>query len=196
MKKIKLALFASGNGSNALNIIDYFSSSSLIEIGFVLTNKKDAPIIELAKNKGVDTVILSNDEVANGELLTKICIEQEIDFIILAGYLRKIPSELLANYSNKMINVHPALLPKFGGKGMYGKYVHQAVVDAVESETGITIHFVNEHFDEGRVIAQFYCDVTINDTAESVQAKVQQLEQAYFPFVIEKTILNQLIIIN
>ncbi len=196
MKKIKLALFASGNGSNALNIIDYFSSSSLIEIGFVLTNKKDAPIIELAKNKGVDTVILSNDEVANGELLTKICIEQEIDFIILAGYLRKIPSELLAIYSNKMINVHPALLPKFGGKGMYGKYVHQAVVDAVESETGITIHFVNEHFDEGRVIAQFYCDVTINDTAESVQAKVQQLEQAYFPFVIEKTILNQLIIVN
>ena len=190
MKKIKLALFASGSGSNALNIIDYFSSNSLIEIGFILTNKKDAPIVELAQKKDVETLILSNEEVSNGTLLTKICLEKGIDFIILAGYLRKIPEELLANYSNKMINVHPALLPKFGGKGMYGKYVHQAVIDSEENETGITIHFVNEHFDEGKVIAQFHCEVTKNDTVESVQAKVQKLEHTYFPIVIEKTILN------
>jgi phosphoribosylglycinamide formyltransferase-1 len=190
MKKIKLALFASGSGSNALNIIDYFSSSSLIEIGFILTNKKDAPIVELAQKKNVETLILSNDEVSNGILLTKICLEKGIDFIILAGYLRKIPEELLANYSNKMINVHPALLPKFGGQGMYGDNVHKAVIESEEFETGITIHFVNEHFDEGKIIAQFHCEVTKNDTLESVQAKVQKLEHTYFPIVIEKTILE------
>ena len=190
MKKIKLALFASGNGSNALNIIDYFSSSSLIEIGFVLTNKKDAPIVELAQKKNVETLILSNDEVSNGALLTKICFEKGIDFIILAGYLRKIPVELLTNYSNKMINVHPALLPKFGGQGMYGNNVHKAVFESEEFETGITIHFVNEHFDEGRVIAQFHCEVNKNDTIETIQAKVQKLEHTYFPIVIEKTILG------
>ena len=190
MKKIKLALFASGNGSNALNIIDYFSSNSLIEIGFVLTNKKDAPIVELAQIKGVETFILSNDKVSNGTLLTKICLEKGIDFIILAGYLRKIPEELLTNYSNKIINVHPALLPKFGGQGMYGNNVHKAVFESKQFETGITIHFVNEHFDEGRLIAQFYCEVTKEDTIETIQAKVQKLEHTYFPIVIEKTILG------
>ncbi len=190
MTKIKLALFASGSGSNALNIIDHFSNHSSVEIGFVLTNKNDAPVIEKANVKGVEVLVFSNDEVADGEFLSKVCLEKGINFIILAGYLRKIPAELLHNYSEKMINVHPALLPKFGGQGMYGNNVHKAVIDAKETETGITIHYVNEHFDEGRKIAQFHCALNETDTVESVQAKVQRLEHAYFPFVIEKTILG------
>jgi phosphoribosylglycinamide formyltransferase-1 len=189
MAKIKLALFASGSGSNALNIIDYFSNHSSVEIEFVLSNKKEAPIVEKAQNKGVKVLVFSNEEVENGAFLTKVCKENEIDFIVLAGYLRKIPAELLQNYSEKMINVHPALLPKFGGKGMYGNYIHKAVIDAKETETGITIHFVNEHFDEGRKIAQFHCVLNELDTVETVQAKVQKLEHDYFPIVIEKTIL-------
>ena len=190
MIKFKLALFASGSGSNALNIINYFSSHSAIEIGFVLSNKKDAPIVEKAQKKGIEVLVFSNDEVADGLFLSKVCLEKGIDFIILAGYLRKIPSELLENYTEKMINVHPALLPKHGGKGMFGKHVHEAVLAAKEKESGITIHYVNEHFDEGKKIAQFYCSIDEKDTIESIQSKIQQLEQIYFPVVIEKTILQ------
>jgi phosphoribosylglycinamide formyltransferase-1 len=189
MTKIKLALFASGSGSNAINIIDHFSNHPSVEIGFVLSNKQEAPIVEKAKLKGVKVLVFSNDEVADGNFLSKVCLENEIHFIVLAGYLRKIPAELLQNYAEKMINVHPALLPKFGGQGMYGNNVHKAVLEAKENETGITIHFVNEHFDEGRMIAQFHCALNNTDTVESIQAKVQNLEHAYFPIVIEKTIL-------
>jgi phosphoribosylglycinamide formyltransferase-1 len=188
MAKIKLALFASGSGSNAMKIIDYFSDNKSVEIGFVLTNKKDALVVQLAKEKGVEVIVYTNDEVSDGELLTKKCLEKNIDFIILAGYLRKIPVELLATYSDKIINIHPALLPKHGGKGMYGKFVHEAVIKNKDSETGITIHFVNEHFDEGRIIAQFYCEVNENDTVESIQKKIQQLEHNYFPVVIDITL--------
>ena len=190
MTKIKLALFASGSGSNALNIIDHFSNHPSVEIGFILSNKSEAPIVEKAKLKGVKVLVFSNDEVADGNFLSQLCIENGIHYIVLAGYLRKIPAELLQNYSEKMINVHPALLPKFGGQGMYGNNVHKAVVEAREKETGITIHFVNEHFDEGRMIAQFHCVLNETDTVETVQAKVQNLEHAYFPFVIEKTIVS------
>ena len=190
MTKIKLALFASGSGSNAINIIDHFSNHPSIEIGFILSNKKEAPIVEKAQKKGVKVFVFSNDEVADGNFLSQFCLNNEIHFIVLAGYLRKIPVELLQNYSEKMINLHPALLPKFGGQGMYGNNVHKAVVEAKETETGITIHFVNEHFDKGRKIAQFYCPLNQTDTVEMVQAKVQRLEHAYFPIVIEKTILG------
>ncbi len=190
MTKIKLALFASGSGSNAINIIDHFSNHPSIEIGFILSNKKEAPIVENAQKKGVKVLVFSNDEVADGNFLSQVCLENGIHFIVLAGYLRKIPVELLQNYSEKMINLHPALLPKFGGQGMYGNNVHKAVVEAKETETGITIHFVNEHFDKGRKIAQFYCALNQIDTVEMVQAKVQRLEHAYFPIVIEKTILG------
>ena len=190
MKKIKLAIFASGAGSNALNIINYFADHSSIEIVFVLTNNKDAIVIEKARLKGVEVVIFSNDEVADGNLLSNLSLKKEIDYIILAGYLRKIPTELLKNYSGKIINLHPALLPKFGGKGMYGNNVHKAVLEAKAIETGITIHFVNEHFDEGKIIAQFYCVINEKDTIESITSKVQKLEHTYFPLVIEKTILN------
>ena len=189
MLKIKLALFASGSGSNALKIIDYFSSHSSVEVAFVLSNKKDAPIVEAAQEKGIKVHVFSNDVVADGQFLSKICLEERVDFIILAGYLRKIPEQLLVNYSDKIINVHPALLPKYGGKGMYGKHVHESVLKNKEKETGITIHYVNENFDEGRIIAQFHCTVFEEDTLKSVQDKIQYLEHSYFSVVIEKTIM-------
>ncbi len=192
MVKIKLALFASGSGSNALKIIDYFSFHPSIEVAFVLSNKKDAPIVEAAQKKRVKVHVFSNDEVSDGQFLSKICLDEGVDFIILAGYLRKIPEQLLVSYSDKIINVHPALLPKYGGKGMYGKHVHEAVLKNKETETGITIHYVNENFDEGRIIAQFHCAVFEEDTLQSVQDKIQYLEHSYFSVVIEKTIMTLL----
>lgn len=193
MAKIRLALFASGNGSNALKIMNHFSTHSTIEVGFLLSNKKDAPVVKATENKGVKVITLSNEEVANGSLLVETCIAEKIDLIILAGFLRKIPSQFTHHFSDKIINIHPALLPKHGGQGMYGKFVHEAVIKNKDSETGITIHYVNEHFDEGRIIAQFHCVVDSTDTVETIQGKIQQLEHAYFPFVIEQTINLEMI---
>ena len=189
MGKLKLALFASGSGSNALKIIDYFASHASIEVSFVLSNKKDAPIVEAASLKKTKVIVLNNEQVSDGVLLTKTCKENGVDFIILAGYLRKIPVYLLENYSDKIINVHPALLPKYGGKGMYGQHVHEAVLANKETETGITIHYVNENFDEGRIIAQFNCPVIESDDLPSIQRKIQYLEHSYFSYVIEKTLI-------
>lgn len=192
MSKIRIAIFASGKGSNALNIINHFKVNTEIEVAFVLSNKKDAPILEHAKSAGVQTYFFDNKQTADGAFLSSFCQEQNIDFIILAGYLRLIPSELIENYSNKIINIHPALLPKFGGKGMYGSNVHKAVLEAKETITGISIHFVNSEFDSGRLIAQFTCEVSENDTLEIIEKKIHLLEQAYYPIVIEKSILNYL----
>ena len=189
MEKIKLAIFASGSGSNAKNIIQHFKDHLSIEIEFVLSNKSDAPIVFWCNENNIETVILDNEKVDDGNLLNSICKERAINFIILAGYLRKIPAELIHAFENKMINIHPSLLPKFGGKGMYGNHVHKAVKEANESQTGITIHYVNENFDEGKYIAQFYTEIIASDTIEDIQTKIHSLEQKYFPLVIEKTII-------
>jgi len=188
MTKIKLALFASGNGSNALAIIRHFQNHPKVDIAFLLSNKEDAPIVSKAENLGVKVVILTNEEAANEVLLLNLVDDAKVDYIILAGYLRKIPVELTNSYPNKIFNIHPSLLPKHGGKGMYGKFVHEKVIENKETESGITIHFVNEHFDEGKHIAQFYCSVSPEDTSTTLQAKVNKLELDYFPIVIEKTI--------
>lgn len=190
MSKKRLAIFASGKGSNALNIINYFHENSEIEIAFILSNKIDAPILEHAKSAGVKTYFFDNNQTADGVFLSSFCQEQKIDFIILAGYLRLIPAALVKDFSDKIINIHPSLLPKFGGKGMYGSKVHQAVLEAKEHTTGISIHFVNSKFDEGRMIAQFTCEIFPSDTLENIETKIHLLEQNYYPFVIEKTILN------
>ena len=190
MSKTRLAIFASGKGSNALNIINHFTGNPEIEVAFILSNKKDAPILEHAKSAGVQTYSFDNNQTADGTFLSSFCQEQNIDFIILAGYLRLIPAELIENFSNKIINIHPSLLPKFGGKGMYGSNVHNAVIEAKETSTGISIHFVNSEFDSGRLIAQFTCEVQPADTLEIIENKIHLLEQAYYPIVIEKTILN------
>ncbi len=190
MNKIRLAIFASGTGSNALNIIEYFKNSSTVEIVFILSNKSDAPIVQSAINKGIPVKLFTNKEVEEAVLITEFCSTQKIDFIILAGFLRKIPEQLIALYPNKIINIHPSLLPAYGGKGMYGSNVHKAVLQNNESISGITIHFVNSEFDKGEVIAQFTCQISESETLSSLQEKIHQLEHKNFPKIIEKTILS------
>ena len=193
MTKIKLALFASGTGSNVIRFIEYFNAHPSIEVAFVLTNKNDAPVIEKVKAvSNIPVLVFNNDIVADGEKLKDICSVQNIDFIILAGYLRKIPESFTKAFPNKIINVHPSLLPKFGGKGMYGKYVHEAVLANQEVESGISIHFVNEEFDKGKIIAQHKCKLEANENLSSLQQKIHQLEHQFFPLEVEKMIQNSL----
>lgn len=190
MGKKRVAIFASGSGSNAMNLINYFEGHSEIEIAFVLTNNSSAGIIEKVKSIGIEMIELDNEDVASSEVLISICEDANIDWIVLAGYLRLIPGDFIDRYENRMINLHPALLPKYGGKGMYGQHVHKAVVEQGERESGITIHFVNKEFDEGRIIAQFTCAVHPHDSASDVDRKIRVLEQSYLPVVVEKSILN------
>lgn len=193
MTKIKLALFASGTGSNVIRFIEYFKNHPSIEVSFVLTNKNDAPVIEKVKAiSNIPVLIFNNNIVADGEKLKDICSVQNIDYIILAGYLRKIPESFTKVFPNKIINVHPSLLPKFGGKGMYGKYVHEAVLANQEVESGISIHFVNEEFDEGKIIAQHKCKLEADENLSSLQQKIQLLEHQFFPLEVEKVIQNNL----
>lgn len=193
MTKIKLALFASGTGSNVIRFIEYFKNHPSIEVSFVLTNKNDAPVIEKVKAiSNIPVLIFNNNIVADGEKLKDICSVQNIDYIILAGYLRKIPESFTKAFPNKIINVHPSLLPKFGGKGMYGKYVHEAVLANQEVESGISIHFVNEEFDEGKIIAQHKCKLEADENLSSLQQKIHQLEHDFFPVEVEKVIQNNL----
>ncbi len=188
MAKIKLALFASGTGSNALKIMDFFSDSTVVEVTFLLCNKNDAPIVKLARDKQIEVFVFSNEEVEDGFFLVDFCQQKKIDIIILAGYLRKVPNELIQNFPERVINIHPSLLPKHGGKGMYGKFVHEAVLNNKDIETGITIHFVNEEFDKGKIIAQYSCAVSPDDTLEDIQRKIQELEHTYFSEVIANTL--------
>lgn len=190
MSKLKIAIFASGQGSNALNIIEHFKNHAQIEVSFVLSNRSDANVLVAAEKLGVQTHFFPNDVFEEGKQVLEVCQKSAIDFIVLAGFLRKIPCDLIAAFPEKIINIHPSLLPKFGGAGMYGKHVHEAVFNAREHETGITIHFVNEVFDAGRKLAQFHCQIEATDTVSEIQQKVQLLEHMYFPVVIEKTILN------
>lgn len=190
MHKKKIAVFASGKGSNALNIIDHFSSHHLANVNLVISNREDAPVLKLSKSKGVKSIALDNETVANAQFLLDLCQEHAIDLIVLAGYLRKIPASFIHQFTDRVINIHPALLPKFGGQNMYGDKVHDAVLKSGERETGITIHYVNEHFDEGRIIAQFHCPVFENDTVDLIRERVQRLEHSYYPIVIEKVVLE------
>lgn len=191
MTKIRVAIFASGTGSNAVNLIRFFKNHDSFEVAFVLSNKADAPVLESSQNLGIPTISCSNREVGEAGFLTNICRAENIDWIVLAGYLRLIPTDLIEAFSNKIINLHPALLPKYGGKGMHGRNVHQAVIANRETESGITVHFVNEEFDSGRIIAQFHCSLDENDTIESLEVKISYLEQSYFPVVVQTTLLNQ-----
>lgn len=190
MNKIKIAVFASGAGTNALNIIRHFNEHPLIEIAFVLSNKSTAGILPAAQQLGIPVLHYPNAECENGAFMCSLCTEKKIDFIILAGYLRLIPEALTEKFSNKIINIHPALLPAYGGPGMYGMNVHKAILANQEKLSGITIHFIDKEFDKGRIIAQFTCTIEDEKSAEEIQQKVQRLEHTYFPFVIEKTIVN------
>ncbi|MBC6368849.1 phosphoribosylglycinamide formyltransferase [Algoriphagus sp. AK58] len=184
---IRLAILASGSGSNAEKIMEHFQNSSKGHVALVASNKPDAFVLERAKNFQVPTFTFTKKEMEAGVLLDKLR-EEKIDWVILAGFLLKIPDDLIRAFPNRMVNIHPALLPKYGGKGMYGAYVHEAVKAAGDKETGITIHLVNEHYDEGKIIFQAATSVTPEDTPDSIAQKVHALEHRYFPEVIESLI--------
>ena len=188
----KIAILVSGAGTNAINIIEYFEKNSVADVTLVISNKTDALAVEKAQNKGVRTIVFNNESFKkNGKVLDYLR-SQSIDFIVLAGFLMKIPNDVIHAYPNKIVNLHPSLLPKYGGKGMYGKYVHRAVIEAQESESGISIHFVNEEYDEGAIIFQAKVSVEKGDSVEVLAKKTQQLEHRFFPKVIEQVISKSL----
>lgn len=187
---IRIAILASGSGSNAENIAGYFQNNSSVSIALIAANKADAYVLERAKKLEIPSLVFSKDELQKGHLEAQLKALQ-IDWIILAGFLLKIPSTLVAAYPNKIINIHPALLPNYGGKGMYGMNVHKAVIAAKEPVSGITIHYVNEHYDEGAIIFQGECTITANDTPEDLAQKIHKLEYAHFPRVIDKVITGK-----
>ena len=188
MKKHRLALFVSGTGSNALNIATYFSQHHSIEIGLFVTNNATSSAIQEFQRMHIPCEIIDNTQAADGNFLIDLCSSHTIDHVVLAGYLRLIPASFIHVFNTRIFNIHPALLPNFGGKGMYGNRVHAAVLESGEVESGITIHLVNEHFDEGRTLAQFHCSVGQNDTIETLRIKIQELEHAHYPVVIEQTL--------
>ena len=185
----KIAVLASGSGSNAQNLYEYFEDSQLAHVELIVTNNPKAGVISKAQALEMPVAVISNSDAANANLLGELCIGA--DLIVLAGYLRKIPIDFIAKFNDKIINLHPSLLPNYGGKGMYGEHVHKAVLQNKEPETGITIHYVNENFDEGRIIAQFRTKLSDTETLSSVQSKIQFLEHSYFPFVIETVLKSK-----
>lgn len=184
----KIAVFASGAGSNAKKIIDHFKGSKQAEIALVVSNKENAGVLTIARENDIATIVLDKHQFLEGNGYVPFIKEKEIDFIVLAGFLWKIPVSLIKAFPAHIINIHPALLPKYGGKGMYGKFVHQAVLANKEKESGITIHFVDEVYDHGDIILQEKCAVMEEDTPDSLARRVQQLEHEHYPVVIERLI--------
>lgn len=182
-----IAIFASGSGTNAENIIRYFFESKIARVAMILSENKDAFVLKRAEKLDVPAIFFTMDELKNGVLKDRL-IDENIDFIVLAGFLKLIPSNILTSFPNKILNIHPALLPKYGGKGMYGMNVHRAVIAAGESESGITIHLVNEKYDEGDIIFQVSCPVVACDEPETLAERIHSLEYEHFPTVIEKYI--------
>tara|TARA_B100001250_G_C19399416_1_gene614082 strand:+ start:53 stop:616 length:564 start_codon:yes stop_codon:yes gene_type:complete len=185
----KIAIFASGNGSNAENIIKYFEKSPKIKIELIISSNSIAKVLEKAKKHNISTAIFTNLELNNGELLNFLKLKK-INFIVLAGFLLKIPKQIIVAYPKQIINIHPSLLPLYGGKGMYGKNVHKKVLADKARETGITIHFINELYDDGAIIFQAKCSLDKNVKLKQIEKQVKVLEKKFFPIIIEK-ILNE-----
>ena len=183
----RIVIFASGSGTNAENIIKYFQKSTVITVVQVLSNKKNAKVLERSKKLNVKSLYFNRHDFFESDVILKL-LKKEADIIILAGFLWRVPQKIIDAFPNKIINIHPALLPKYGGKGMYGMHVHNAVIENKEKETGITIHYVNENYDEGVIIFQKKVLIDKNDTAEDVAMKIHELEMKYFPKVIEEVI--------
>ncbi len=184
----RIAIFASGSGSNAQNIIEYFVENKLVMVDSVWTNNPGAYVLERAKRYSIDSFIFTKDEFKNTSFVVDELKKRNIDLVVLAGFLWLIPSNLIQNF--RIINIHPALLPKYGGKGMYGMKVHNTVVENKDTESGISIHFVNEKYDDGEIIFQETCPVLPSDSPEDVAQKVHQLEYKHFPRIIEKVLFE------
>lgn len=180
-----IALFASGTGTNVENIANYFKDHPKIHIAHLLVNNPKAFVIERAKRLNIPTTLINRQQFYDSTEIIDLLKQLDIDMIVLAGFLWLIPENLVEAYPNKMINVHPALLPKYGGKGMYGDHVHKAVVENNEYESGITIHYVTKHYDEGAIIFQATCPVFASDSAKIVAQKVHKLEYEHYPKIIE-----------
>lgn len=187
-KKSKIAILASGGGSNAEEIIKYFQHHPSIEVALVLSNNPEAFVLERVKKLGVTAKVFNKQEFQQSEIFLRWLKELQVSHIVLAGFLWLIPDYLINAFERRIVNIHPAILPKFGGKGMYGMKVHQAVKASGETETGITIHLVNEKYDDGQILFQARCILTETDTPEQIAKKVHQLEHASYPKVIEKWI--------
>lgn len=184
----RIAIFASGNGSNAQRIMEHFAEHPKARVELVMSNNPQAFVIERAKSLKVPSVVFSRREFYDTGHVTDILSVQGIDFIVLAGFLWLIPPSLLSLYAGRIINIHPALLPKYGGKGMYGMKVHEAVIGSGDRESGITIHHVNEHYDAGQIIFQARCEIANDETADTLAMKIHDLEYRYFPEIIEKVV--------
>lgn len=190
MEVKKIALFASGSGTNAQNIIEYFSSYKYVVVDSLWSNNPDAFAIKRAENLQIETFIFNREKFYQTDKIVQILNNRKVDLIVLAGFLWLIPSNLIKHFT--IINIHPALLPEYGGKGMFGMRVHKAVVENGETESGISIHYVNEKYDEGELIFQAKCPVLPSDTPDNVAKKVHQLEYKYFPPVIKKLLLKDI----
>ena len=184
-KKVSILIFASGNGSNAENIITYFQKKSVDINWIIITNNSDAGVIERSVRLNIPFMVFSKDDFYNNNVLEKINLINP-SLIVLAGFLLKIPEQIIENFPNKIINIHPSLLPKYGGKGMYGINVHKKVIENQESESGISIHYVNQNYDEGKVIFQKSITISYPTDASNLSKKIHELEMKYFPELIEK----------
>jgi len=186
----RIVIFASGSGSNAENLIKFFQNSEHASVIQILTNNPHAKVLDRAKRLGVSAFSFNKTAFTKTEDVLNLLKASQPDLIVLAGFLWKFPENILNHFENKVINIHPALLPKYGGKGMYGMHIHREIVKNNEAETGITIHYVNENYDDGAIIFQAKCEVLPNDTAEDVAAKIHELEMMHFPKVVEQ-LLNE-----
>ena len=188
---VKIAVFISGKGSNARKLQEFFASDEFIQVVLILSEKENPVLESWCMEKSVLFLVIDPGNASNPEYLHTICLKNDIQWIILAGYLKKIPKKLLQAFPNRIINIHPSLLPKFGGKGMYGDFVHQAVLDAHEKESGITIHLVNEEYDKGEILAQYNFKLDFSETIESLRTKIQLTEHLHFPTVVRDFILKK-----
>lgn len=184
----KIIIFASGSGSNAEQIASYFKENEQVTISLILSNNPKAGVLERAKRLQIPSIVFNRKAFYDSHIVLDIIKAQKPDLIVLAGFLWKFPENIIQAFPDKIINIHPSLLPKYGGKGMYGHFVHQAVIEQKETESGITIHYVNENYDQGAIIFQAKTDVTGEDTAESLAQKIHQLEYEHFPKIIASLI--------
>jgi phosphoribosylglycinamide formyltransferase-1 len=189
-KPIRIALLASGNGTNVQQITEYLKEKEGVEVNCVLYNKKDAYVAERARKLGIEAHYFNKHDFMETDDVLNFLKERDVDWLILAGFLLLVPENLLKAYPNRVINIHPALLPKYGGKGMYGHHVHEAVVANHETMSGITIHIVDQHYDRGTILFQAYCKLSPADSADDLAAKIHILEKTYYPKVVEAAVLG------